>query len=85
MVDNVNNPYKLLLSFPFRTKGNIIPNAGKRLNELGSGDSNIINITEDSFTNNMNGVQLSITNVDLASILPGQYISNNVMTLILKW
>jgi hypothetical protein len=85
LVDNVNNPYKLLLSFPFRTKGNIIPNAGKRLNELGSGDSNIINITEDSFMNNMNGVQLSITNVDLASILPGQYISNNVMTLILKW
>ena len=85
MVDNVNNPYKLLLSFPFRTKGNIIPNAGKKLNESGSGDSNIINITEDSFMNNMNGVQLSITNVDLAFILPGQYISNNMTTLILKW
>ena len=85
MVYNVNNPYKLLLSFPFRMKGNIITNAGKRINELRSGESNIINITEDSFMNNMNGVQLSITNVDLASILPGQYISNNVITLSLKW
>ena len=85
LVDNVNTPYKLLLSFPFQTKGNIIPNTGKNLNELGSGDSNTIHITEDSFMKSMNGVQSTITNVDMVSILPDHHISKNVAKLCLKW
>ena len=65
MVDNVSNPYKLLLSFLVQTKCNIIPNAGKKLNELGLSNLNTIYITEDTFMKSMNGFQSTITNVNL--------------------
>ena len=84
-MDNVNSPHTLLLLFPFQTKGNIIPNAGKNLNELGSDDLNMINITEDSSMKNMKDIQSTITNTNLASINPGHNISKNVTTLCLKW
>ena len=66
-------------------KCSIIPSNGKKLNKLGSGYLNAINITEDSFMKSMKGVQSTITNFDMAFIGPGHNISNNVATLCLKW